>query len=126
MLTAFYGNPRQVFLSLGSELLGAGRRNRKPNRHGRPYSRNGVGRRATASASSRATIQAAGEEARLPVICLHGLTRNSKDFEDIAPLIAGWGRRVIVPDVRGRGHSDRDPNPEQLPSRQSTPATSWR
>ena len=54
----------------------------------------------------------ASGEARLPVICLHGLTRNSKDFEDVAPLIAGWGRRVIVPDVRGRGQSDRDPNPK--------------
>ena len=31
---------------------------------------------------------------QLPVICLHGLTRNSKDFEDVAPLIAGWGRRA--------------------------------
>ena len=51
-----------------------------------------------------------GEAGRLPVICLHGLTRNSKDFEDIAPLIAGWGRRIIVPDVRGRGQSDYDPN----------------
>lgn len=54
---------------------------------------------------------AAGSETGLPVICLHGLTRNSKDFEDIAPRIAGWGRRVVVPDVRGRGQSDRDPNP---------------
>ena len=54
----------------------------------------------------------ASGEARLPVICLHGLTRNSKDFEEIAPIIAGWGRRVIVPDVRGRGQSDRDPNPK--------------
>ncbi|HET7708238.1 MAG TPA: alpha/beta hydrolase [Sphingomicrobium sp.] len=49
--------------------------------------------------------------ARLPVICLHGLTRNSKDFEALAPLIAAAGRRVIVPDVRGRGLSDRDPDP---------------
>jgi pimeloyl-ACP methyl ester carboxylesterase len=55
---------------------------------------------------------AASGGARLPVICLHGLTRNSKDFEDVAPIIAGWGRRVIVPDVRGRGQSDRDPNPK--------------
>ena len=47
--------------------------------------------------------------ARLPVICLHGLTRNSKDFGALAPLIAATGRRVIVPDVRGRGLSDRDP-----------------
>jgi pimeloyl-ACP methyl ester carboxylesterase len=54
----------------------------------------------------------ASEAGRLPVICLHGLTRNSKDFEDIAPQIAAWGRRVIVPDVRGRGRSDRDPNPK--------------
>jgi pimeloyl-ACP methyl ester carboxylesterase len=53
----------------------------------------------------------AGGDVRLPVICLHGLTRNSKDFEDIAPLIASWGHRVIVPDVRGRGQSDRDPHP---------------
>lgn len=48
--------------------------------------------------------------ARLPVICLHGLTRNSKDFAALAPVIAATGRRVIVPDVRGRGLSDRDPN----------------
>lgn len=55
---------------------------------------------------------AAGGEGGLPVVCLHGLTRNSKDFEDIAPVIAGWGRRVIVPDVRGRGQSDWDPIPK--------------
>ena len=54
---------------------------------------------------------AIGGERGLPMICLHGLTRNSKDFEDIAPVIAGLGRRVIAADVRGRGQSDRDPNP---------------
>ena len=48
-------------------------------------------------------------QSRLPVVCLHGLTRNSKDFEDVAPRIAAMGRRVIVPDVRGRGQSARDP-----------------
>jgi pimeloyl-ACP methyl ester carboxylesterase len=26
-------------------------------------------------------------------------------------MIAGWGRRVIMPDVRGRGQSGRDPDP---------------
>ena len=51
----------------------------------------------------------AGGEARLPVICLHGLTRNSRDFEDVAPGIAATGRRVLALDVRGRGRSDRDP-----------------
>jgi pimeloyl-ACP methyl ester carboxylesterase len=49
--------------------------------------------------------------AKLPVIALHGLTRNSRDFETVAPYIAAGGRRVIVPDVRGRGLSDRDPRP---------------
>lgn len=50
-------------------------------------------------------------QARLPVVCLHGLTRNSQDFEDIAAEIAATGRRVIVPDVRGRGRSGYDPDP---------------
>jgi pimeloyl-ACP methyl ester carboxylesterase len=49
--------------------------------------------------------------ARLPVICIHGLTRNSRDFEEVAPWIAARGRRVLALDVRGRGRSDRDPNP---------------
>ena len=48
---------------------------------------------------------------RLPVLCLHGFTRNSKDFEDLAPVIAASGRRVIAMDMRGRGQSDRDPKP---------------
>ena len=47
------------------------------------------------------------------VICIHGLTRNSKDFEVVAPRIAGLGRRVLAIDVRGRGRSDRDPMPER-------------
>jgi pimeloyl-ACP methyl ester carboxylesterase len=51
------------------------------------------------------------EEACLPVICLHGLTRNSKDFEGLAPRIAALGRRVLVPDVRGRGQSGWDSRP---------------
>lgn len=47
----------------------------------------------------------------LPVICLHGLTRNSRDFEIIAPRIAALGRRVVAPDMRGRGRSANDPDP---------------
>jgi pimeloyl-ACP methyl ester carboxylesterase len=47
----------------------------------------------------------------LPVLCLHGLTRNSKDFEVIAPRIAALGRRVIAPDMRGRGQSANDSDP---------------
>ena len=47
----------------------------------------------------------------LPVICLHGLTRNARDFEVIAPRIAALGRRVIAADMRGRGKSANDPDP---------------
>jgi pimeloyl-ACP methyl ester carboxylesterase len=43
------------------------------------------------------------------VLCLHGLTRNSRDFEDIAPHLA-TRHRVVVPDLRGRGRSAHDPN----------------
>lgn len=56
---------------------------------------------------------AGGPENGLPVVCLHGFTRNSKDFEDLAPRLAAGGRRVIVPDVRGRGRSAFDPKPKR-------------
>lgn len=51
--------------------------------------------------------------ARCPVICIHGLTRNSADFEEVAPWIAAQGRRVIAVDIRGRGRSERDPDPRR-------------
>ena len=38
-----------------------------------------------------------------PVLCLHGLTRNLLDFEELAPRIAGLGRRVIVPGLGRAG-----------------------
>ncbi len=56
---------------------------------------------------------AGGEAKGLPVICLHGLTRNSADFDVLAERIAAMGRRVIVPDMRGRGRSDNDPQAER-------------
>jgi pimeloyl-ACP methyl ester carboxylesterase len=49
--------------------------------------------------------------AKLPVIAIHGLTRNSADFDSIAPLIAQSGRRVLAVDIRGRGQSDRARDP---------------
>jgi pimeloyl-ACP methyl ester carboxylesterase len=49
----------------------------------------------------------AGSAART-VLCLHGLTRNSKDFEDLAQYLSRR-YRVICPDLRGRGLSDYDP-----------------
>jgi pimeloyl-ACP methyl ester carboxylesterase len=47
----------------------------------------------------------AGPAAALtPVVCLPGLTRNSRDFEVIAPLLAP-DRPVVALDFRGRGQS---------------------
>jgi len=50
------------------------------------------------------------DSAVFTVLCLHGLTRNSADFEDLAQVLAGR-YRVLVMDQRGRGRSDNDPNP---------------
>ncbi len=44
----------------------------------------------------------------LTVLCLPGLTRNSRDFERLAPHLAPR-YRVVCPDLRGRGFSARDP-----------------
>lgn len=50
-----------------------------------------------------------------PVVCLPGLTRNLLDFEDIARILAAapYHRRVVAISSRGRGLSDRDPQPER-------------
>ena len=45
----------------------------------------------------------------LTVLCLPGLTRNSRDFEALAPHLAAR-YRVVCPDLRGRGLSARDPH----------------
>src|ERR1700761_9014972 len=56
---------------------------------------------------------AACGQARAPVVCLHGLTRNARDFEALAPRLAARGRRVLAVDVRGRGRSAWDPDPSR-------------
>jgi pimeloyl-ACP methyl ester carboxylesterase len=51
--------------------------------------------------------------AALPVICLPGLTRNSRDFHQLAIFLSRhpqFPRRVIALDYRGRGLSDWDDN----------------
>ena len=40
------------------------------------------------------------------VICVHGLTRNSRDFDFLARRLAQKGYRVLAPDLPGRGRSD--------------------
>jgi pimeloyl-ACP methyl ester carboxylesterase len=52
-----------------------------------------------------------GPSATSPVVlCLPGLTRNSKDFDGLAAALCAQ-YRVICPDQRGRGRSQRDKDP---------------
>ena len=54
------------------------------------------------------------EQARVPppraaerfLVCVHGLTRNGRDFDALAGAMVAAGWRVVCPDVVGRGRSD--------------------
>ncbi|RAZ93016.1 alpha/beta hydrolase [Mesorhizobium hawassense] len=49
----------------------------------------------------------------LPVVCLPGLTRNARDFHELALYLSSMSRgprKVIAFDYRGRGQSDYDPD----------------
>ena len=47
----------------------------------------------------------AASDSRPPVVCLHGLTRNARDFEGLAPRLQAQGWRVLCPSMSGRGES---------------------
>lgn len=47
-----------------------------------------------------------GPEQGAPVVCVHGLTRNGRDFDALAMALAEAGRRVLCVDLPGRGASD--------------------
>ena len=49
--------------------------------------------------------------AGLPVVCLPGLARNAADFHELALTLSAESRRVLALDYRGRGLSERDPDP---------------
>lgn len=59
-----------------------------------------------------ARIYPAAREDAPVLLMMHGLTRNSADFEPAARYLAGL-YRLVVPDVRGRGLSQWDPDPAQ-------------
>ncbi|MCW5648522.1 MAG: alpha/beta hydrolase [Ramlibacter sp.] len=55
------------------------------------------------------------------VVCVHGLSRQGRDFDVLAQALvarAGGGVRVVCPDVVGRGRSDwlKDPAAYQIPT----------
>ncbi|WP_299328463.1 alpha/beta hydrolase [Parasphingopyxis sp.] len=51
-----------------------------------------------------------GPDNQPPIICLHGLTRNARDWEPVVERLAGdW--RIYVLEMRGRGESAYAPDP---------------
>jgi pimeloyl-ACP methyl ester carboxylesterase len=50
-----------------------------------------------------------GDPNHTPLLCLHGLTRNSADFHDLLTALPDWP--AISVDQRGRGQSASDPDP---------------
>jgi pimeloyl-ACP methyl ester carboxylesterase len=51
--------------------------------------------------------------ASVPVVCVHGLTRQGRDFDPLGHALAAVGRRVVCPDLVGRGRSGRLRNPDE-------------
>ena len=57
-----------------------------------------------------ARIYPGRESGAATVLCLHGLTRNGKDFDTLARRLSDRFQ-VVAPDQRGRGRSAYDPDP---------------
>jgi pimeloyl-ACP methyl ester carboxylesterase len=59
-----------------------------------------------------------GPDGARVVVCVHGLTRNSRDFDPLAQVLAARGMRVIAVDVVGRGRSSwlADPSGYVVPT----------
>jgi pimeloyl-ACP methyl ester carboxylesterase len=51
-------------------------------------------------------------DAARTVVCVHGLTRNSRDFDLLAQRFVERGARVVAPDLPGRGRSEFLPHAE--------------
>jgi pimeloyl-ACP methyl ester carboxylesterase len=59
-----------------------------------------------------------GAAAAEPIVfCVHGVTRQGRDFDHLGDQLASAGRRVVCPDLVGRGQSGRlrDPKDYTLP-----------
>lgn len=66
----------------------------------RSLSRNG-----TADQGAKVKSVVGSDNEPCPLVCVHGLTRNSHDFDKLAAKIS-QSRRVVCPDIVGRGQSD--------------------
>jgi pimeloyl-ACP methyl ester carboxylesterase len=51
------------------------------------------------------------------IVCVHGVSRNGRDFDVLAADLAERGARVVCPDLPGRGRSDWLSSPTQYTDR---------
>jgi pimeloyl-ACP methyl ester carboxylesterase len=58
----------------------------------------------TAGFHEIAYVEWGDDERAPPVVCVHGLTRNGRDFDRLAAVLAP-DRKVVCPDIVGRGRS---------------------
>ena len=65
----------------------------------------------TAPGREREPLAHDGERGRDVLVCVHGLTRTGRDFDEVARALCGQFR-VVCPDVAGRG--DSDPLPDAM------------
>jgi pimeloyl-ACP methyl ester carboxylesterase len=49
----------------------------------------------------------------VPIVCVHGLSRQGRDFDYLAAALVDTGRRVVCPDLAGRGQSGRLKNSDE-------------
>src|SRR5262249_51944842 len=53
----------------------------------------------------------------VPIVCVHGLSRQGRDFDYRAAALADTGRRVVCPDLAARGQGGR----LKIPARSAWP-----
>jgi pimeloyl-ACP methyl ester carboxylesterase len=58
-------------------------------------------------------VERGPRDAQRSVVCVHGLTRNARDFDVLGEALANRGFRVIAVDVVGRGRSSWLDDPRQ-------------
>jgi pimeloyl-ACP methyl ester carboxylesterase len=53
-------------------------------------------------------VEGKGSQEKPPIVLLHGSPGGASDFDEVAPLLAAAGYRVIAPDLPGFGDSERN------------------
>ena len=60
-----------------------------------------------------AYVEWGAPDAERVALCVHGLSRQGRDFDALAATLARAGWRVVCPDLPGRGRSDWLPDPHE-------------